>query len=553
MAGTAERVLALKLVADVSGIRKQMTGVTTDMTRTGRAWKSQMSGMASAAASWGKAFAGSVAISGVEALGDHIGDAIRGFVSGKRVADQLGVAWRNLGLDSAKLSSVLDQVTGSTLRLGTSDDEAVQVFTQSLERTHDYRDSLKRLSIAQDLSASRNISLQAAMKLVDGVAKGTTRQVDQFGIKSKTSAGRLRELRTQLKHAAKHKADLDPLGVTMNAIDEALESMVGIFATGDLQGGLDGMAASGAAIQQAWQPIFDKLDTATGGALGTTMADLGKNAGDLAATMGSVLGPTLASAQALLQALQPPLQMVQGAFQAVANALSPSMEGALGFVLGETNTAMRVLANLLNGDFSGAITAAETGLKGMADAVSAAFEKTVGAIMGLISKVVDAWNSLNLRIPAGSFQFTPAQHIPNPLGGYFDIPAVGISWPAFNFTPHMGAWKSGGLSPTERDERGRRSTPAPVGKGAPTPPGHASGGVARGMSWVGERGPELVNFGSPSRVIPHRESMALAGGGGNHYSITLNVPPTADQVSIGRQVVLAIREYERRAGKGWRT
>ena len=40
---------------------------------------------------------------------------------------------------------------------------------------------------------------------------------------------------------------------------------------------------------------------------------------------------------------------------------------------------------------------------------------------------------------------------------------------------------------------------------------------------------------------------------GNTYHININVPPTANQAEIGRQVVGAIKQYERRSGTGWRS
>lgn len=41
----------------------------------------------------------------------------------------------------------------------------------------------------------------------------------------------------------------------------------------------------------------------------------------------------------------------------------------------------------------------------------------------------------------------------------------------------------------------------------------ASGGVANGLTMVGEQGPELINVGSPSRVVPSMASAGLMGGG----------------------------------------
>src|SRR5215831_16305130 len=43
------------------------------------------------------------------------------------------------------------------------------------------------------------------------------------------------------------------------------------------------------------------------------------------------------------------------------------------------------------------------------------------------------------------------------------------------------------------------------------------------------------------------------GMGGNYYSITVNVPPTANAAAVGGQVVAAIQAYERGNGKRWRS
>ncbi|MEU4589992.1 hypothetical protein [Micromonospora aurantiaca (nom. illeg.)] len=52
-------------------------------------------------------------------------------------------------------------------------------------------------------------------------------------------------------------------------------------------------------------------------------------------------------------------------------------------------------------------------------------------------------------------------------------------------------------------------------------------------------------------------AMAMSGGGGasvvNQYSISVSVPAAVNPAEVGRQVVEAIRAYERGSGKGWRT
>ena len=54
-------------------------------------------------------------------------------------------------------------------------------------------------------------------------------------------------------------------------------------------------------------------------------------------------------------------------------------------------------------------------------------------------------------------------------------------------------------------------------------PGKASGGVANGLTLVGEHGAELVRFNSPSRVFNNRDTRALLGGGGN-VNMYVNTP-----------------------------
>ena len=78
----------------------------------------------------------------------------------------------------------------------------------------------------------------------------------------------------------------------------------------------------------------------------------------------------------------------------------------------------------------------------------------------------------------------------------------------------------------------------------------ASGGPVRaGNTYlVGERGPELLTMGGNGHVTPNH-----AMGGGKAYTINVNVGPGGDMAETGRRVVQAIRAYERRDGKVWRS
>jgi hypothetical protein len=75
----------------------------------------------------------------------------------------------------------------------------------------------------------------------------------------------------------------------------------------------------------------------------------------------------------------------------------------------------------------------------------------------------------------------------------------------------------------------------------------AGGPVSGGSTYlVGERGPELVTMGGDGFVTPNH---ALGGRGGNTYAVSVYVAPGGDLAGAGRQMVEAIRAYERSSGK----
>lgn len=80
-------------------------------------------------------------------------------------------------------------------------------------------------------------------------------------------------------------------------------------------------------------------------------------------------------------------------------------------------------------------------------------------------------------------------------------------------------------------------------------PGQATGGetTRAGLSWVGERGPELLNLPTGAQVIP-LSKIGNGGGGGATYNISVNAGMGADGAALGEQIVTAIRKYERTSG-----
>lgn len=78
--------------------------------------------------------------------------------------------------------------------------------------------------------------------------------------------------------------------------------------------------------------------------------------------------------------------------------------------------------------------------------------------------------------------------------------------------------------------------------------GQAAGGqmTQGGLSWVGERGPELLNLPTGAQVIPLGK--IPTGGSNNSFVINVNAGMGADGAALGEQIVTAIRKYERTSG-----
>lgn len=92
------------------------------------------------------------------------------------------------------------------------------------------------------------------------------------------------------------------------------------------------------------------------------------------------------------------------------------------------------------------------------------------------------------------------------------------------------------------------STNVDIARGRLT--GQATGGetTRAGLSWVGERGPELLNLPTGAQVIP-LSKIGGGSGGGTTFNISVNAGMGTDGAALGEQIVTAIRKYERTSGR----
>lgn len=88
---------------------------------------------------------------------------------------------------------------------------------------------------------------------------------------------------------------------------------------------------------------------------------------------------------------------------------------------------------------------------------------------------------------------------------------------------------------------------------------NAAWGHEMSAGWYKDGGEVLFDRGG--YLAPHSRTIAINNtssyepvghGGGNTYNINIHPTPLARPADIGREVVGAIKEFERGAGKGWR-
>jgi hypothetical protein len=66
------------------------------------------------------------------------------------------------------------------------------------------------------------------------------------------------------------------------------------------------------------------------------------------------------------------------------------------------------------------------------------------------------------------------------------------------------------------------------------------------MTWVGERGPELVTLPRGSRISTNEKSMAMASGGGSGIQITIENVSMGSDMDVHETAMKLAREINKR-------
>lgn len=557
---TADRILALKLVTDVGDIKKQTKGVS-----------GQFKSMAASAKSWGRALTGSLVLGGLSEVSSMMRDAIGGFKDGEAAADALGITWRNLGLRGSELSRVIADVSDKAVNMGFDDAESLRGFNKFLTITRDTSKAQQLFGLSMDIARAEGISLSAAMSKAKQIYLGSGKAVKEYGLKSETAMGRVREARKKERGQAAKWAENHPMEVLTGKISEGFETIAAVLVPlsedaarfaetnivpvivglrdaiggGDLAAQIIVLAAgigllaivayahplialtaalvalgivAAAAVRDDWiGQLTTNLNNnreamRTNSSQVDTFGQALVHLGDL---FNDVLGPIIRPFFQIVGATWGiAMSLINLDFAGFVSGLGQIAMGVIGLVL----APFQIVWNLIRGGFS--LLGIDIG-----QIVGDAASGVAGHVRNLIGTIRNVWNSIDIVIPEGTFQFWPAGSfdIPNPLGGYIaqlTWPRMGFDWAGSkDLIPDIGA-----------DTRNQLGLP----------------GYAKGLWDVPRDMPAFVHQGES--IVPADFARRLRGEGGMAAGGTIIINfngLVTDPAAVGREVARVLEAAKR--------
>lgn len=498
-----DRVLQLKLVADVGNINQKMGEATAATGKLGTAFKTLTS------------FIGPVAITAAAVAIEKLGTALgTGMEDARRFDDAvagLTGTLAPLGQSSADVQALADSTAALATSMGFMDDDvAIRSLQAFAQQTQSVTEAQALLAAAMDLSRLKGISLEEATAKVQAIYKGASRTLAEFGVSGVKG---------------------------MDAVNAALGANQGFAATWatTTQGQY---ATTGAVIDDVFQTlggvINDTLDNVILPAITQLIPVIGALWTEWQPTLQAAaegVGTFVAKVLEVWNKLQPSVQ----AFMDFVGPILENFGVVVGTVFSVVTQTLDAVIALLNGDFTGAWNAITGVVQSMYDGVVA----VIGNFLKFLLSVVESVGTL-----AGNI----GQSIYDGIASGFNS-----LWSAVKgvINDIIGALNSINSFSWERQgfEVNTVFGNAFVGVGAgsvqmwPDIPLLAKGGIVDRptLAMIGEAGPEAV--------VP----LGRGGGMGNTYNISVHVAPGGDLVEAGRQMVRAIQQFERRSGKVWRS
>lgn len=504
----------------------------------------------------------SLATQGVEKVVGFLGDAVKAAMEEQASVQRLGTALKaNIPIWDGNTASI-EKLIGAQMDLGFSDEEQRDSLARLVAATHDVAKAQDIQRTAMDLARFKGISLADATDALIKVEAGQYRGLKALGIELRTGATQEEALTAVRKVAAGQAAEyaqttegkllvaqtkfgdlMDRLGVQLLPIvNSALTGMVGSLDV--LSGGFDKAGDSSLGLFERIQGVADVIQFfgAPGmSALKGAVAEA-REQQDLAAASAKAMAERYTTTttavktaardhQSALDGVATKAASVTGLLESYNMRVARSYKSTADYLLttytSDYNKAAAIVdaratlsanaqeaANLRKQISSGKLTATE-----LADAQKRLVELNrsdaeqyadLEKYNALSEADYDAWKTAIQTAFAGATgaSATARDNIIANINALRAAAALTINVTTNYRTTYDGVY-AGGIG------------------------GKATGGSASGLTWVGEKGPELVSLPQGSYVYDNATSMRMArgggGGGGSPLGGTTNVAIHIDQ------------------------
>jgi phage-related protein len=490
---------------------------------------------------------------------------------------RLDQAFKTAGMSADNYKTQIDKAEESSRNLGFAGNETKTALGSFMVATHDVTKSVKDLAIAEDLARFKNISLEAATKMLTSATAGNARAIKQLGImvqpvtshvdalknahiSASTAAGRLEyahaKLADKMATAAKSvdmlrqkvegqgEAFTHTAAGSMQVFHEKLQNLEVVMGTMLLPAieavtnKLSDFAGFLAKHTTLAKGLAIGLAVVAGGLLAVAAAETIASLAFLASPVGLVIAGLVLLGVAIVEAVKHWDQIKQK-MENVWNWIKDHMPliglmlaGPFGFAAGEIFKHWDQIKNTTENAVGAVRSVVSTGFEAVKSAVTTALNVLTNTAQSVWGKIVSIFHGAvgGIRSAVGAI--------------------VGAFQPVIDALQTLIRWAEEVIKVLSRIH-----VPSLPGSGGKQifGGGKALGGaIAAGTSYlVGESGPEMFMSGSAGTIIPNNR----LGGGGIVVNVTVNGPAlgtTAAEVAdtIRREL---LRTQGRNSGLGFAT